>query len=125
MRDWLFGLPERILYEQSPWCLRKWRAFSWFCSLPVSHFSVSVSFNFPCTAHTFFLEHCLIVATVSFTQFRRICTKFDAVPLTDPSWNDRSAILQHFVKLLSSANFHGHSTFPGIANLVLLLVFFH
>jgi hypothetical protein len=32
MRNWLFGLPEGIICEQSPWCQRKWWACSWLCS---------------------------------------------------------------------------------------------
>jgi hypothetical protein len=36
MRNWLFDLPGRILYKQSPSCKRKWWACSWLCSSPVS-----------------------------------------------------------------------------------------
>jgi hypothetical protein len=47
--------------------------------------SVSVSLDFPCTAHAFFPErlskHCQGIRRT----FSEICTKFDAVPLSDPS----------------------------------------
>jgi hypothetical protein len=50
-------------------------------------FSVSVSLDFPCAAHAFFPErlsnHCLGLRCTS-SEF---CTKFDAVPLSDPSRN--------------------------------------
>jgi hypothetical protein len=62
MQNWLYGLPGWILCEQSPWCQRKWWACFWLFSSPVSPFSVSESFDFPCMAHTFFPErlsnHC-------------------------------------------------------------------
>jgi hypothetical protein len=62
MRNWLFGLPGRILCEQSSRCQRKWWACSWLCSSPVSPFSVSVGLDFPCTDHASFSEpssnHC-------------------------------------------------------------------
>jgi hypothetical protein len=62
MRNCLFGLPGRILREQSPWCQMKCWACSWLCSSPASHFPVSVSLDFPCTAHAVFLDrvsnHC-------------------------------------------------------------------
>jgi hypothetical protein len=35
MRNWLFGLPGRILCEQSPRCQRKCWACPWTCSSPV------------------------------------------------------------------------------------------
>jgi hypothetical protein len=39
MRNWLFGLPGRILCEHSPWCKRKW----WLCSwLRLGEFALSV-----------------------------------------------------------------------------------
>jgi hypothetical protein len=46
MRNWQFGLPQRILCEHSPWCQRKWRACSWVCSSPVPPSSISVSSDF-------------------------------------------------------------------------------
>jgi hypothetical protein len=58
MQNWLFGLPGQIFsYEQSPCCQRKWWAFPWLCSSPVSPVSVSVNLNFLCMAHAFFPEH--------------------------------------------------------------------
>jgi hypothetical protein len=57
------------------------------CALHRSHlFSVSVSLDFPCTTHAFFPNACLIIAGVSITV-SEICTKFDAVPLSDLSQN--------------------------------------
>jgi hypothetical protein len=76
MQNWQFGLPGRILCEQSPWCQRKLWACFWLCS------SVSVSLDFPCMAHAFFPEHLSNHCT-----FSKICTNFYAVPLSDTSWN--------------------------------------
>jgi hypothetical protein len=82
MWNWLLGLPGQIFCEQSPWCQRKWIAWSWLCSLPVSPFPVSLSldmpFEHPCTAHAFFSEgwsnHCQgLRRTLS-----EICTGFGA-----------------------------------------------
>jgi hypothetical protein len=56
MRNWLFGLPGRIRCEQSPWCQRKCWACSWLLPSLVLRFLVSVSLDFPCTAHVFFPE---------------------------------------------------------------------
>jgi hypothetical protein len=62
MQNWLYDLPGRILCKQFPWCQRKRWACPWLCSSPVSPFSVSVSLDFMCMAHAFFLErlsnHC-------------------------------------------------------------------
>jgi hypothetical protein len=69
MRNWLFGLPGRILCEQSPWWLL---VCSWLCSLSVSHFSISMSLNFPCTAHASSPKACLIIARVSIALFPRL-----------------------------------------------------
>jgi hypothetical protein len=90
MWNWLFGLPGLIICEQSLWCQRKWWACSWLCSSPVSRLSVSVSLDFQCMAYAFFHEclssHCQGLCRIC----SQICTKFDAVPLSDPSQN------QHF-----------------------------
>jgi hypothetical protein len=87
MRNWLFGLPGRTLCEQYPLRHRKWWACSWLCSSPVSLFSVSVSSDFPCTANAFFpgrlSNHCQRLRRTPY----EICTKFDAVSLSDPSRN--------------------------------------
>jgi hypothetical protein len=56
IRNWLFGLPGRILCERSPWCRSKLWACSWPCSSPFSPFWVSLSLHFPCKAHPFFPE---------------------------------------------------------------------
>jgi hypothetical protein len=47
MRNWLFALPGRILYEQSPWCQRKWWSCSWLCSSPVLPLSVCTEWSMP------------------------------------------------------------------------------
>jgi hypothetical protein len=87
MRNWLFGLPVRILCEQFPWCQWKWWACSWLSFSSVSSFSVTVSLDFPCMAHAFFPK-CL---SNHFQGLRstssEICTKFDAVPMSDPLRN--------------------------------------
>jgi hypothetical protein len=55
--------------------------------LPVSHFSVSVSLDFNCMAHAFFLEllynHCQGLRLTA----SDICTQFDDVPLSGLSRN--------------------------------------
>jgi hypothetical protein len=88
--NWLFGLPGRVLYEQSPWCERKRWACSWLFSSPVSSFSVSVSLEIPfkhlCTAHVFFPQHlsnhCQKLHCI-FSDLHKIwCTL--TVPLSDP-----------------------------------------
>jgi hypothetical protein len=86
IRNWLFGLPGRILCEQSP-CQIKWWACSWLCSSPVSPYSVSVSLDFQCTAHAFYPErlsnHCQGLRLT----FYEICIKFDAHSQSDLSRN--------------------------------------
>jgi hypothetical protein len=78
MRNWLFGLPGRILCEQSPWSQRKWWACSWRFSSPVSPFSVSESSGFPCTVLTFSLERSSNHCQGFRCTFSEICTKPDA-----------------------------------------------
>jgi hypothetical protein len=58
-----------------------------FCSSSVSPLSVSVSFNFPCTAHAFFPERLSNHFQGLRRTFSEICAKCDAVPLSDPSRN--------------------------------------
>jgi hypothetical protein len=85
IRNWLFGLPGRIIWEQPPWCQIKWWACSWLCSSSVSSFSVSVSLDFPCTIHAFFTERLSNQCQGLCRIFSQICTKSDDVPLSDPS----------------------------------------
>jgi hypothetical protein len=80
--DWLFGLPGRILCEQSPWYQRIWWAYSWLRSSPVEPFLVLVS-DFPCTAHAFLLKHLSNHCQGLRCNFSKILTKFDAVLLSD------------------------------------------
>jgi hypothetical protein len=69
MQNWQFGLPGRFLWEQSPWCQRKWWGRSWLCSLPVSHFSVSINLDSRFTAHAFFPARVPVVLVPKFTQY--------------------------------------------------------
>jgi hypothetical protein len=87
MQNWMFRLPGRILCEQSPWSQRGWWACSWLCSSPVSPFLVSVSSYFPCRAHAFFPEPLSNYCQGLSRTFSEICTKFYALPLSDPSIN--------------------------------------
>jgi hypothetical protein len=87
MCNWLFGLPGRILSEQSPWCERKLWACSWLCYAPVSHYSVSVSLDFPCTVHAFFPEGLSNLCQGLRLNFSEICTKLYAYSLSDPLRN--------------------------------------
>jgi hypothetical protein len=61
MWNWLFGLPERIPYEQTPWCQRKLWACSWLCFSTDLPFTVSpepgMPFKHLCMAHAFFPKH--------------------------------------------------------------------
>jgi hypothetical protein len=50
-----------------------------------SPFSVSASLYFLCKAHAFFLERLSNHCQGHHCTFFEICTKFDAVPLSDPS----------------------------------------
>jgi hypothetical protein len=88
IRNWLFGLPECILSEQSPWCQGKLWACSWLCSSPVLPFSVSMNLDMPfkhsCTAHVFFPERLFHHCQGLRRTFSEICTTSDAVPLSDP-----------------------------------------
>jgi hypothetical protein len=87
MRNWLFGLPGRILCEQSPWCQRQWCACFSLCTSLASLFSVLVSLDFPCTTYAFFpkrlFNHCQGLRCSS----SEICTTFYAFPLLDSSRN--------------------------------------
>jgi hypothetical protein len=78
IRNWLLDLPERILCEQSPWCQRKLWTCSWLCLSPVSPFSISVSLDFPRTAHDFFTESLYNHFHGLYRTCSEICTKFDA-----------------------------------------------
>jgi hypothetical protein len=87
VQNWLSGLAGRILCEQSPWCQRKWWICSWLCFLPFSSLSVSLSLGFPCTAYAFLPEHLSNRCQALRRTFPESCTKFDDVPLSDPSRN--------------------------------------
>jgi hypothetical protein len=50
-------------------------------------FSVSVNLHFPCTAHAVFLERLSNQCMGLRRTFSEICTKCDAVPLSDSSRN--------------------------------------
>jgi hypothetical protein len=58
---------------------------------PCFAFSVSVTLDFPFTAHAFLLE-CLFNHCQGLRRtFSKFCTKFDAVHLSDP-WRNRITI---------------------------------
>jgi hypothetical protein len=88
MRNWLFGVPGRILCEQSPWCKRNDEhaldfasTLTWLCpepSMPIKH---------PCTANAFFFKRLSNQCKGLRHSFPNICTTCDAVPLSDTSWN--------------------------------------
>jgi hypothetical protein len=87
MRNRLFGLPGRILYEHWTWCQRKWWASSWLFFFTSLAFFGLGEFGFPCTAHAFFPERLSNHRQGLRYTFSEICTKFCAVPLSDPSRN--------------------------------------
>jgi hypothetical protein len=66
---------------------KKWWARSWLRFSPVSPFPVSVSLDFPCTAHAFFPERLSIRCQGLCRSLPEICTEFDAVPFSDTSQN--------------------------------------
>jgi hypothetical protein len=84
MRNWLFGLPVRILCEKSPWWLF---VCPWLCSSSVSPFSISMSLDVPCTAHASLPERLFNHCQGLHRTFSETCTQFDAVRLSDPPWN--------------------------------------
>jgi hypothetical protein len=91
MQNWMFGMPGWIFHEQSPWCQRKWWAYCWLYSSRVSPFSVcpELSMLFKHLQEVLpFLASCLSdhCEGLHYT-FSKNCTKFDAVPLWDPSQN--------------------------------------
>jgi hypothetical protein len=84
MRNWQFGPPGWILYEQSPGFQRKFWAFSLLCSSTVSPFSVAVNLDFPCKDHAFSPppNSCLIISRDSVAHF-----PWFAQNVTLESWN--------------------------------------
>jgi hypothetical protein len=107
MKNWLFSLRRRIICEQSPWSQRKWLACSWLCPSLVSPFSISVSLDMPfrnlCTAYPECLSnHCQRLRRT----FPEICTKFDAVPLSNPLWNCIRSDIRLQIKGRKNQNFH-------------------
>jgi hypothetical protein len=83
MRNWLFGLPGRILCKQSPWCQKKWWARSWICSSPLAFFGHYEFGLLPYTIHALFPE-----CFSNRRTFSESCTNSDAVPSSDP-WRNR------------------------------------
>jgi hypothetical protein len=79
MQNWLFGLPRQIVCKQSPWCQRKWWAYSWLSSSSVS---VSLDFFF-CMVHAFFPKHLSNHCQDLLHTLPEICTKSYAVALLD------------------------------------------
>jgi hypothetical protein len=85
MRNWVFGLPGRVLCEESPWCQRNDEHLTLlFAYLAVS---VSVNIDFPCTAHVFFPERLSSHYQGLLRNSFEICTKFEAFPMSNPSRN--------------------------------------
>jgi hypothetical protein len=78
---------DEFFVNNPPWCQRKWWAYSWLWSQPLLPFSVSVSLGFTCLAHAFFPERLSDRCQGLRSTFSEICTKFDAIPLLDPSYN--------------------------------------
>jgi hypothetical protein len=89
MRNWLFGLPGRILCEQSvKESVKESNEHALDFALQLSNpYLVSVSLDFTCTAHAFFPEHLSNHCQDLHLTFPKICTKFDAAPLSDPFQN--------------------------------------
>jgi hypothetical protein len=84
MRNLLFGLPGRILYEQSSWCQRKWWASSCLALQLSRLFFLSVMNR---AFHSNTCVQLIFSSPNILSQYSTICTKFDAVPLLDPSQN--------------------------------------
>jgi hypothetical protein len=84
MQNWLLGLPGRILCEQYPWWLF---ACSWLCSSLVSPFFGLDEFGLSMYGSCFLPERLSNHWQGLHRTFSKIRTQFDAVPLSDPSWN--------------------------------------
>jgi hypothetical protein len=92
--QWYVDLTDRPISTNSLWItplMSKWWACSWLSSSPDSPFSVSVSLNFPCTAHTLFPERLSNHWQGLRRTFSEICSKSDAVPSSDLSLNHHQA----------------------------------
>jgi hypothetical protein len=100
---------DEFFVNNPPWCQRKWWACSWLRSSLVSLSSVSVSLEFSCTVHAFFPEclsnHCHGLR----------CTKFDAVPSSDPSRN-RIRPYSTRIQMKGHKNQHVHPTAWNFVN---------
>jgi hypothetical protein len=101
MRNCLFGLPGETICYELPWYQRKW-ACSWIALQLSYFFSVcpepSMPFKLPCTAHAFFPER--------ISNFFEICTKCNAIPLSDPSRNCIRPDTPLQMKRLKNQQFH-------------------
>jgi hypothetical protein len=103
VRNWLFGLPGRILCEQSPWCQIKWCACSWLCSSPASPM---LMLSYP--------NACPMIVGVSVSLFPRLADNFYAHSLSDPSRNRISPDTR--LQMKGRINQHTH---PAAWNVVL------
>jgi hypothetical protein len=82
LRNWLLGLPERILFFNNPFTLNKIMSMLLTLLFTCLTFAVSLRSDFLCTAHAY-----LNYAMVSVVLFSEICTKLYAVPLSEASRN--------------------------------------
>jgi hypothetical protein len=85
LRNWLFGQPGRILYEEFNLSRRKWWTCSWLCSSPVSHFLYRWVWTFHVQLMLSSPNACLIIPRLSVPLFPRFF--LDAVPLKGQSPN--------------------------------------
>jgi hypothetical protein len=79
-RNWLFGMPGRILYEQFPWCQRKWWACSFVCFSPVTLFRSALNRVYHSNTRVWLMlswpNACLIIVR-SIALFPRFARKSD------------------------------------------------
>jgi hypothetical protein len=87
MWNWLLAFQDEFFLKNPLDVKKKLWASSWLCSSPVSPFSVSESLDYPCMAYAFFTEHLSNHCQGLRRTFSKICTKCDAIRLSDPSQN--------------------------------------
>jgi hypothetical protein len=85
MQNRLFGLPGRIIFN--PLDVKENYGYSLDFALLLSRLFRSWCLDFPCTDHAFFPERLPNHYQGLRRTFSKICTKFSAVHLLDPSRN--------------------------------------
>jgi hypothetical protein len=101
-RNWLFRLSRRIHFEQLAWCQRKWRALIFIC---LAFFGLC-EFGLSVYGSCFFLERFSNHGQGHRQTSSEICTTFDAVSLSGPSWNRIRPDILLQIKRRKNQHFH-------------------